>query len=264
MKSPFWAAALLAGFLFASPAFGISVTDSNFDQVARITLLDGTVREIKPDGTLGGIMTAANQFVGSPNNLSGVLVTLPGWAFAASDTPFVPGSSSEPGNIVANLYGAPTDLTFTTPGAGGPDVGSGDGSGDGSVQLLAGGYVRLRFAQSITAPANTTGDLFIFTNTAGNGMASIQLLDPWDNLISGQSVTSTVPGGTAGSGIGGVLLDVPTGTVYQGILLTVQTGSIEVDAVAAHASVPEPATLILLSSGLAGLGGMAWRRNRWK
>jgi len=148
VKSPFWAAALLAGLLLASPALAISVTESNFDQVAKINSLGVTVQQIKQDGTLGGMLSTAGQFVGSPNNLSGVLVTLPGWVFASSDTPFNSASSSEPGNVVANLYGAPTDLTFTTPGSGGPD----GGIGDGSVQLLAGGYVTLRFAEPVTAP----------------------------------------------------------------------------------------------------------------
>src|SRR3989304_712487 len=110
------------------------------------------------------MLSTAGQFVGSPNNLSGVLVTLPGWLFAVSAPPFVPGSSSEPGNVVANLYGAPTDLTFTTPGAGGPDLASGDGSGDGSVQLLAGGYVRVHFAPPLTAAAGITPRPLLFSN----------------------------------------------------------------------------------------------------
>jgi len=240
VKRRIWVAGVLTGIVLASPAFAVSITDSNFNQVARVQ-------------SLGGTVTFLGSAPGTVTTTSGVSVTLPGWVFPSFDE-FSSGGSSEPGNLLQYMFGAPTDLTYTAPGLGGPD----GGSGDGSVQLLANGFVTLRFAQPVVTPTATTADLFFFTDTAGGGTALIQILGLGDAVLD--SLTTIVPAGSPGTGMGGLLLDLPDGLTYSAVRVTVQSGSVEFDALGARTAVPEPATLVLLGSALVGMGAANWRR----
>lgn len=248
-----------------APAWALSVTDSNFDQIAKIVSAGGTVTQIGASSP-GKNLLNSGDFDGTADTQSGVAVSLPAYTFVQSVPSFSDGGSTEPGNTSNMLLGAPTDITFTTPGSGGPD----GGPGDGSVQILGGGgSVTLSFDQDFTAGVGETEDILLFTNTNSfnpmsmdYGEATIELLDNTLSLINymgtDQKLDVMVPMGTAGSGMGGVTLDVPDGVTFYAIRITPLSGNaVEIDAVAV---IPEPATALLLAGGLAALA--AWRSRR--
>lgn len=225
----------------------MSIIDQGFDQVALINALGGSVKQVGGSNN-GGVLLDASDFGGAPSATTGVDVTLPGYQYAF-DATVMDGGSSEPGNLSSILLGSPTDLTFTLPGAGGPD----GTLGDGSLQLLAGGMLTLSLGASVFAPVGETADIFLFTDTAGGGSIDIELL-LGSTVVD--SITVNLPGAIAGSGQGGVLLDVLDGLEYEAIrLVASQTStSVEIDAVAvAGATVPEPAAFALVALGLLAL-----------
>ena len=225
----------------------MSIIDQGFDQVALINALGGSVKQVG-GGNNGGVLLDAGDFVGAPSATTGLDVTLPGYQYAF-DATVMDGGSTEPGNLSSILLGPPTDLTFTLPGAGGPD----GTLGDGSLQLLGGGMLTLGLGSSVFAPAGQTADIFLFTDTAGGGSIAVEL------LLGGtvvDSIALDLPGAAAGSGRGGVLLDVLDGLEYEAIrLVASQTStSVEIDAVAvAVAVVAEPAAFTLVVLGLLAL-----------
>jgi len=258
------ALALSLGALgFAPSAGALTVIDKNFDQVAKIVSLGGTATQI--GGTSPGKnLTVAGDFDGTPDSQSGVSVSMPAYTFVQSVDNFNDGGSAEPGNTPAMLLGSPTDITFTTPGSGGPD----GGPGDGSVQILdsgAGGTITVSFGANQLAPIGSIADLFIFTNTAAgysgstqHGQATIELLDNSFAVIAGQSVVDDIWMGMVGSGMGGMILDIPDGTVFYAVRITPSSAmGVEIDAVAV---IPEPSTALLFGGGLLALALRSRRR----
>ena len=247
---------------FAPAVYALTEIGQSFDQIEQINTLGGTVNQIG-GGSPGLALFTSGDFVAPWNQTSGVLVDIPLWIPATGSTAFED-ADGEPGNFSAFLLGVPTDVTFTTPspGCSGAACGPDGGEGDGSVRLNATGFVELTFDQIITAPPGTGPDLFFFTNTAATGamLATITLLDPnQDPVVGVNPIQTTIPGGAAGSGTGGLLLDVPNGTSYSGVRIDVDSGSIEMDAVMAQ--VPEPSASLLLAGALAGLFALR-RRSR--
>ncbi|MFH1687502.1 MAG: T9SS type A sorting domain-containing protein [bacterium] len=204
-----------------------SGTLANYDQVDRITALGGTVIQVG-GGNPGGVLTSASDFVLPINSQSGVSVTLPNFAFADAVTDYGTFPNVlESGNAADYMLGGPTDLTFTTPGAGGPD----GGPGDGSVAFAAGDHCALGFLYEITTCNGANTDLMILTNTNGGGTADLALrLDGTDVY----SFSRVIPGQSAGSGVGGVTFDLPDGITFDEISISCVSGYLEIDAVAAR------------------------------
>ena len=202
-------------------------TVANYDQLTRIFNLGGTITQIG-GGAPGTILTSAADFVGTVNTQSGLAVSLPNFVFASSvisSGPFPTGIG--PAQSATQLLGPPTDLTFTLPGAGGPD----GGSGDGSVDFSAGNSVTLGLPQEVTTCDGASVDLLVFSNSGGGGTGRILLKH---NGVPVFSETRVIPGGTAGSGTGGVSYDFADGFKFDEIEITCLSGSIEIDAVAAR------------------------------
>jgi len=204
-------------------------TVSNYDQVSRINTLGGTVTQIG-GGSPGTVLLSAADYVPPVNSQSGVAVTLPNFVFVDHVDSY--GSfpnGTEPGNSADHLLGPPTDLTFTTPGAGGPD----GGAGDGSVAFTNGNRVRLGFAGDITTCHGANSDFIIFTNTAGSGTARIWFRDGGSTQLQMDFV---LPSGASSSGMGGYSLDLPDGITFDNIKVKCISGSLEIDAFAARTS----------------------------
>jgi len=173
---------------------------SDFDQIGRLFELDATVYQIG-GGDPGKLLLDASEFVPPVNSQSGVDVTLPNFDFAG----FVVDYGSfpnglQPGNSADHRLGPPTDMTFTTPGPGGPD----GGDGDGSVAFASGYNCILGFYSTITTCNGSNSDFAIFTNTDGGGTAQF---DFRLNGMLAYTTTQVLPNGASGSGDGGATLD---------------------------------------------------------
>lgn len=202
-------------------------TQSMFDQIGRLNDLGATVTQVG-GGAPGQTLLTAADWVGSVNSQTGVSVSLPNFVFAST----VVNTGSFPSGLghaqaSGQLLGAPTDLTFTLPGPGGPDGGDGDGSCDFST----GKWVTVGFPQMITTCNGANTDFVIFTNTASTGTARVIFRA---NGTPVDTVVLTVPGGTAGSGMGGITLDLPDGLTFNEVYIKNISGSFEVDAFAAR------------------------------
>jgi len=200
-------------------------TMANFDQVMRLNQLGGSVTQIG-GGDPGKVLYSADDYVAPVNSQSGVTVTLPNFVHADHVVHY--GSfptGSEPGNSADHMLGAPTDLTFTAPGAGGPD----GGDGDGSVLFDAGNRCVLGFPEDITTCHGANADLVVFTNTGGSGNGKLYFRK---NGSTVHTMTMTIPNGSSSSGIGGITLDLPDGLTFNQIKIKCLSGAFEIDALA--------------------------------
>jgi len=221
-------------------------TASGFDQIGRLNELGGTVIQIG-GGAPGTVLTDATDFVPPINSQSGVDVTLPNFAFATSVVDY--GSfpnGIQPGNSADHLLGEPTDLTFTAPGAGGPD----GGDGDGSIAFGAGNYCVLGFGSAITTCSGSNADLFLFTNTDGGGNAELTFRK---NGTTVYTLSQVLPSGAAGSGMGGVTLDLPDGIEFNELRIQCLTGILEIDAVGARTASSSSTSDICFTADTTGV-----------
>ncbi|HOP05914.1 MAG TPA: hypothetical protein PLF13_01350, partial [candidate division Zixibacteria bacterium] len=205
---------------------GYSGNATDYDQVSRINALGGTVTQVG-GGDPGKILYEADDFVSPVNTQSGVSVTLPDFIFADHVTDYgsFPYTS---GNSAYYLLGPPTDLTYTLPGAGGPD----GGYSDGAVDFSTGNYAKVGFAQAITTCNGAAVDLVIFTNSYGGGTAS--LLFYYNGLVA-YSMEEYLPVQGIGDGIGGLTVDLPDGITFNEIKISAASGSLAIDALGARA-----------------------------
>ncbi|HUV29755.1 MAG TPA: T9SS type A sorting domain-containing protein [Acidobacteriota bacterium] len=211
-----------------------SGTLTNFDQVARLDHLGGTIIQIG-GGAPGKVLYIASDFVPPVNSQSGVDVTLPDFGFVdfIVDYGSFP-TGLEPGNSADHLAGPPTDMTFTAPGPGGPD----GGDGDGSLAFAAGNFCTVGYSQAVTTCNGANTDFVVFTNTNGGGTAELQFRL---NGVTVHTLTRVFPGGSAGSGIGGITFDLPDGLVFNEVKISCLAGPVEIDALAARTA-PSPTT----------------------
>lgn len=243
------ALATMVALVWTTPAHSLSIAAQGFDQVEVINDLGGTVTQVG-GGNPGGAMLTSDDFVGLVGTSTGVTVALSNYVFAFDSRDFDSAGSVEPGNFPALLLGSPTDITFTVPGTNGPD----GSSGDGSVEILAGGTITLGFRDRLELVVGETADIFLFSDTAGGGTALIELLDRSQVV---DSITLQIESMFPEMGTGGALLDTDI-QAFDELRITVISGGIELDAVAV-AAVPEPAAAALLVAGLLSLLVLARR-----
>ncbi|HBS28611.1 MAG TPA: hypothetical protein DEB06_03970 [Phycisphaerales bacterium] len=258
MKSSVAFVAAAVGAVSGS-ALGASVAASGFDQVARINALGGSVSQI--GGGMNGkvLLTAADFVPGGSTALSGVSVSLAGWQFASSAL-LMDAAPTQVGNIAALAFGAPTDITFTAPGAGGPDA----TAGDGSLSLSASSptsrdVLTLNFGAQKAAAGSAT-DAIIFTDTDGGGSFSLEV------LLNGMVVDSVpgavgATGGAFASALGGYIIDLPDGLMFDALRVTALSSFVEIDAAAVRVRIiPLPSAAGLATAGLLALAGARRRR----
>jgi len=223
-----------------------SGTRSYFDQIERLNLLGATVSQVG-GGAPGAVLYEASDFVGTVSSQTGVAVTLPNFGFAAGIVSYGTFPSGiTPGNSAYHLLGPPTDLSFTTVGAGGPD----GGDGDGSVTFGSGDYCVLGFGQVITTCDGSSSDLLIFTNSNSNGTAALEF------RIGATVVYSTsrlLQSGAAGSGVGGVKLDLPDGISFDRLGIAWSAGSFGIDGFAARTAPSSADDDVCFTADTAGI-----------
>lgn len=221
-------------------------TMSNFDQIDRLTQLGGSITQIG-GGDPGKLLLSGGDFVAPVNSQSGVSVVLPAFEFAdhiVSYGSFPSGIG--PAQSADQLVGAPTDLTFTLPGPGGPD----GGDGDGSVDFGTGNWCTIGFSTELTTCHGANADFIIFTNTAGNGTANLEFRKG-STVV--HTLTHTLPGGAAGSGVGGLTLDLPDGIIFDQVSIQCSSGNIEIDAFAVRTQPTSSAADICFDADTAGV-----------
>ncbi len=220
--------------------------ESNYDQVSYLRQLGGTVTQVG-GGQPGKALFVAGDFVSPVNASSGVTVTLPNFVFVSSIVSYGSFPSGVgPAQSADQLKGVPTDLTFTLPGAGGPD----GGLGDGSVDFSSGNYVTVGFSSTIRTCNGSNSDFVIFSNSDGGGTALLQF------KLSGTvvySFTGTVPGGTSGSGTGGVAFDLPDGLPFNQVYIKCTSGVIEIDGFGARTAPSSTSSDVCFTADTAGV-----------
>lgn len=239
--------ALLFALGAAASAQAAFVVNSNFDQVAMINTLGGTVHQIGGTGA-GNQMFTAGDYTGPFGPTTGVLVNMPGWDFVDSAGVMIDPPPTEASNIPSlHLIGAPLDITFTQPGPGGPD----GTDGDSSIFFSAGDSVSVFWNSVQNGLPGVGADLFIFTDPNSGGQANFTF------RLGGVDVDTllnvTVPGGPLATGFGGMLVN--TLAAFDEIFIEGVSGNVEIDAIG---SVPAPGFLGL---GFAG-GLLAAHRRR--
>ncbi len=197
---------------------------SNFDQVDFINDFGGSVIQIG-GGSPGKILYVGSDYDNPVNSQSGILVTLP--AFGWVD--YIVDYGTFPSGTVANsgdqLIGTPSDMTYSAGGPSGPD----GTDGDGSVPFSTHNWIIAGFYDDQTSCHGSNSDLVLFTGTSGHGNAQLYLRHNgspvYDTLVE-------VTGGSTGSGIGGVIVDLPDGLTYNEIKVRSKNGSFDLDAIA--------------------------------
>ncbi len=230
-----------------TPSHGTyTATMTDFDQIERINVLGGSVVQIG-GGAPGTTMYTADDFVPPVNSQSGVQVTMPGFTYPDHVINYgsFP-SGTQPANSPDHLLGPPTDLTFTAPGAGGPD----GGSGDGSVYFEQGNRCVLGFANDIVTCHGAGADMIIFTNTGSTGTCRIWFKKNGQTI---HIIDVTLPGNPAASGIGGLALDLPDGMVYNQIKVNGTSGNFEIDAFAVRSEPGGSTTDVCFWADTAGI-----------
>lgn len=230
-----------------TPSHGTyTATMTDFDQVERINALGGSVVQIG-GGAPGATLFTADDFVPPVNSQSGVQVTMPGFAYPDHVINYgsFP-SGAQPANSPDHLLGPPTDLTFTSPGAGGPD----GGSGDGSIYFEQGNRCVLGFASDVVTCHGAGADMIIFTNTGSTGTCRIWFKKNGQTI---HIVDVTLPGNSAASGIGGLALDLPDGMVYDRIKVNGTSGNFEIDAFAVRSEPGGSTTDVCFWADTAGI-----------
>jgi cysteine-rich repeat protein len=221
----------------------VSLESTNFEQVNYITqVLGGTVNQIG-GAAPGQSMNAASDFQGGTSTQTGVSVGVPTYIFASTVIAADLTGNTEPGNISGVILGPPSDLTYTTPGNGGPDGTEGDGS---LVLAKSGNFVTVGFGTALSTSSCEPRSLILFTDTAGGGTAMIELL--WN----GSPVASTVaavPGGGVATAIGGVAFAIDN-VVFEHVRITRLSGDVEVDAVAVRGSLSLPGGAAICGDGV--------------
>ena len=222
---------------------------SSYDQVAMVNHLGGTVTQVG-GGSPGTMLLTEDDYVPPVNSQSGVAVTLPDFVFpdqvvAYGTFPNSLGAGNSPDYII----GPPTDVTYTTPGAGGPD----GGPGDGSIEFGQGDWCVLGFPETVTTCNGAAVDLIIFTNTAGGGPAVLKFrLDG----VEVHSLSTDIAGGSSSSGMGGNTLDLPDGVTFNEVYIQNSYGrppKFEIDAIAARTAVSDLSGEVCFWVDVAGL-----------